>query len=340
MTIQSMNLNLSDSLADELRLLNANILASRGIIVTGHINPDGDNIGSQLALGEYFEQIGKKYILLDEDPLPAFLRFLPNTHMIKTLRENKINSSEYDLVIVVDSGDLPRIGGVADVFTDSMKIVNIDHHLGNTLFGDMNIIHETASSIGEILYYFFRINNIGISMDMASDLFVSIVTDTGFFRYDQTSPEVHMIAADLISHGISPNYFHIQLNMMKSLGYTRLLSLLLSRMELFEDSSIAFSYLLIDDFTGYSDIDTDTMIEHLGMLDSVSVYFLIKEKKPKLFGASLRSKYDVDVAKIASALGGGGHMRAAGCRTDEMPFDDFRDKLLTLIIDEVQAYQH
>jgi len=309
-----MNLNLSDSLADELKLLKEWILASRGIIVTGHINPDGDNIGSQLALGEYFDSIGKKFILLDEDPVPAFLRFLPNTHLLKTLRETEVDISAYDLAIVVDSGDIGRIGDVAGVFNQSIKIVNIDHHLGNTRFGDLNIIHEKASSIGEILYYFFRINDIRISPEAASDIYTSIITDTGFFRYDQTSPEVHMIAADLISHGISPNYFHIQLNMMKSLGYTKLLSLMLSRMELAEDNSIAYSYLLNDDFNGYPDIDTDTMIEYLGTLDSVSVYFLIKEKKPQLFGASLRSKYDVDVAKIASVLGGGGHMRAAGCR--------------------------
>lgn len=336
MTIQSMNLKINDDLASQLRLLNEWIIASRGVIVSSHVNPDGDNIGSQLALGEYLSSIGKKYLILDEDPLPRHYAFLPNSNQVNRYSDTAIVPKEYDLLIVVDSGDLERIGTVVKVIHPEMKVVNLDHHLSNTRFGQLNIVVEGASSIGEMLYYFFSVNGIGITANIASDLYLSIVSDTGFFRYDSTGTGTHLIAADLIERGIMPNYFHTHVNMMKTLGFIKVLGRSLTRLELYEENSIAFSSIFYGDFQEFPDVDTEGMIEHIGTLDTVSVFCLIKEKREKEYRASLRSKYDIDVAKIAGEFGGGGHKRAAGCQSGSLPLEEFKTKLIDSIKREMR----
>jgi phosphoesterase RecJ-like protein len=331
MTTISKTITINPNLKKDLVSLFNLIQKSDGIIITGHINPDGDNIGSQLALGEYLDSIGKKFIIVDDDPVPVHLRFLPNHNLMQKTDNVIIEDGEYDLMIAVDSGDIDRIGKVSEFVKDNITLVNIDHHLENTNFGDINIIDEKACSIGEILYYFFKINDIEISYDMAIDIYVSIITDTGSFKYDRMHPAVHLIACDLMEIGVVPSEFTIFLYQSRRICYIKLLTLSLSRLELYCENRIALSYIFIEDFEEMNDTDTDGIIENMGIIDTVSVYFLIKEKEPGLYSASLRSKFDVDVAKIASYFGGGGHMRAAGCKTNQLTFDEFKNRLIELI---------
>lgn len=316
-----------------LRELNRLIRKSRGVIVAGHVNPDGDDISSQLALGSYLASIGKKYLVLAEEKTPPAYSFLPDVNMIRPLEtlEGKPSPDEYDLVIVVDSGDFDRIGKVRGYLPEGATVVNVDHHRGNTRFGHVNIVAEKACSIGEILYYFFKTNSIRITYPVAVQLYISIVTDTGSFRYDCMHGEVHQIASELLELGVVPADFSIYLFQNKKAAYLKLLSTMLSRMEITDNGRIACSVLKADDFKNPEDDDTDGLIEYLGMVDTVSVYVLIKEKDAGLVTASLRSKFDVDVASIASAFGGGGHLRAAGCKTDKMDLPAFKDKLVGLI---------
>ncbi len=329
--LRKMNyLNLDNKLKDCLHL----IKNSKGIIVAGHINPDGDDIASQLALGEYLLSIKKKFIIAWSEDIPKSYQFLPNLKLITNITETQVTSDEYDLVIIVDCGDIERIGDIRK-FIKKQKIINIDHHEGNTNFGDLNIVLENACSIGELLYYFFKKNNIEISYNIAVDLYISIITDTGSFRYDCMHPEVHLITADLLKKGVVPSDFNIYLNQNKSLSYVKLLALVLSRLEMHQDNKIVISSLFYNDFRDVEDVDTDGIIEYLGMIESVSVYIFIKEKKPDLFSASLRSKYNVDVAKIALYFNGGGHMRAAGCKTDKMDYEKFKDTLIQKVLEQL-----
>lgn len=322
-------------LRNKFKNLNRLIKKARSIVVAGHINPDGDDICSQLAIGEYLYSIGKKFIIAWVEDYPQTFNFLPNNDRIINITKNPINPEEYDLMIVVDSGDLGRIGDIAKLRHPGMTVVNIDHHKANTEFGDVNIVLEKACSIGEILYYFFKENHIDISYNMAVDLYVSIVTDTGSFRYDCMHREVHLIAADLLARGVVPADYTIYLNQNKPKSYIKYLALALSRLELFTDAKIAVSVIYHTDFKDQPEDETDGIIEYLGMLESVSVYILIKEKKPGFFTASLRSKYHVDVAKVALLFGGGGHMRAAGCKTDRMDCNTFREKLVESVTEQL-----
>ncbi len=326
---------LNPLLEKQLKNLYKLIKKSRAVIIAGHINPDGDDICSQLALGEFLKSIDKKFAIAWCDDIPKSYKFLPDLSLVTNINENPLNSLDFDLFIIVDSGDLERIGEVKNLINNNQTLINLDHHKGNTNFGDINILVEKACSIGEILYYFFTINKIEITYNMAVNLYVSIVTDSGSFRYDCMHKEVHNIAAELLKKGVAPSDFNIYLSQNKSLPYIKLLTLALSRLELFEKGRIAFSYLYFDDFNNTKEDDTDGIIEYLGMLESVSVYVLIKEKIKGSYTASLRSKYNVDVAQIALHFDGGGHMRAAGCKTDRIDLFSFRDALMNKITDQL-----
>lgn len=325
---------LNKRLIKDFKKLNQLIRNARGVIIAGHISPDGDDISSQLALGEYCKIIGKKFLIAWCEDIPKSFLFLPNTSLITNINGASIDLTEYDLFIVVDSGDIDRIGSIKDLIKPEHTLVNIDHHKGNTRFGALNIVHDKACSIGELLYYFFQINKIKITYNIAVNLYISIVTDTGSFRYDSMHHEVHTIAADLLSKGVVPSDFNIALTQNKTLPYIKLLTLLLSRLELFENGKIAVSYLHAGDFEPKQD-ETDGLIEYLGILETVSVYLLIKEKAAGFFTASLRSKFHVDVAKVASDFKGGGHMRAAGCKTSDLSFDEFKKQLVSKVTEQL-----
>ncbi len=322
-------------LKKKLKALYKTIKRSRAVIIAGHVNPDGDDIASQLAIGEYLKSIGKRYLIAWSEDVPKGFRFLPNSQSIVNINKNPVDPGEFDLFIAVDSGDIDRIGDVRNIMRPGHKVVNIDHHKSNTNFGNLNIVFEKACSVGELLYYFFILNGIAITTSIAADLYVSIATDTGSFNYDCMQPAVHIIAADLMRHGVVPADFNISLYQNKSEAYMKLLTGTLDNLELLENSRIAVSHLFYGDFIPGEEDDTEGIVEYLGMLESVSVYILIKEKSPGRFNASLRSKHGVDVARVASSFNGGGHMRAAGCRTDKLSFEEFKTAIVAKIKEQL-----
>ena len=215
------------------------------------------------------------------------------------------------------------------------KIVNIDHHKINSFFGTINLVLDKASSIGEILYYFFEVNNIKLNFNMALNIYISIVTDTGSFKYDSMHPAVHLIAAELLKIGVIPADYNTYLYQNRDISFFKLLVPSLSRIEFYAEGKIAVSILTLDDFKQAGKDDTDGIIENIGLLSGVLVYMLIKEKELDHFSASLRSKNKVDVAKVSLKFGGGGHTRAAGCRTNKLTLNDFKQGLIDSIIEQL-----
>lgn len=318
-------------LPSELKALGKLIRRSRGVIVAGHINADGDDLASQLALGVYLEAIGKPHKIATCEAVPKGYRFIQGQERFTRIDLTPFDATEYDLMLVVDSGDLGRIGAVASLIHAGMTVVNLDHHKGNIRYGHVNIVAEKACSIGELLYYFFQYNGFPVKGILAQYLYLSIVCDTGSFRFDAMHPEVHQIAARLLEAGVVPAEFNILLNQNRSPSFIRLLSTALSRIEMPVNGKIAYSYLMLSDFSQQEEDETEGMIEYLGMMEPVSVYFIIKEKKEGFYTASLRSKHHVDVSKVAAVFGGGGHMRAAGCRTDNLGLEAFKTALISEI---------
>ncbi len=308
----------------KFKILKKLIQNSKRILISGHVNTDGDNIASQLALSRYLESINKDFNIVWNDEIPENYSFLKDMNKIKNFKQIE-DFNLYDLVIILDSGDIKRIGEVAKFITDK-KIINIDHHKDNTNFGYLNIVLN-ATSIGEILYYFFLVNNIKIDKDIAFYLYFSIVSDTGFFRFDAVHPDIHLIAYDLLKYGINNYQVNFYIYQSKSISFIKYLSLILNRISFSLDNKVCYSYLLYEDFNEEKNIDTDSLVEYLGIVKSVSVYYLIKEKEKGIFNVSIRSKFDVDVSKVAFQFGGGGHKRAAGFRTGNISLENLIEKI-------------
>lgn len=321
-----------DKLIRSFKELNDRIIDSNGIVVSGHINPDGDNLGSQLALIEYLESIGKRCISLNEEKVPEILEFLPGSRKIRSIREMKNELYDFDMLIVVDSGELERIGEVRRFLPEKIFIANLDHHQANDRFGDMNIIDTTVSSIGELLYYFFVVNSIEITKTIAVNLYISIVTDSGSFKYDQTQAATHLIASKLLDYGVIPCDYTAYLYQNKDAGYLKLIELLLGRIKFFDEGSITFSYLTYDDMSDANCFDTEGLIDYLGIVRTVKIFVLIKEKEKEKYSVSMRSKNEINVSDISSKFGGGGHHRAAGFRADGMSVDE----LIASVLREIE----
>ena len=187
----------------ELRTLASLIKRSKKILLTTHINPDGDGIGSGLALMNEFLKMGKKVDFINRDPLPEIYRFLPNSSRVKHAKKT---SGYYDLAIILECPELSRNGNITDFAKQARYSVNIDHHLGNTMYGDLNIVDPKAAAVGVQLYKIMKRLGYKIGPEVATCIYTSIITDTGSFRYSNTTPEVHHIAADLLRLGADPEY--------------------------------------------------------------------------------------------------------------------------------------
>lgn len=313
---------------ENLDQLIAKIEKASTICVTSHLNPDGDSIGSILGLGM---GLRKKYpdkvvTIAVKDDVPPFLSFL-STEMIEKLEDGE----GYDLFFVLDCGDALRAG----VEIEKDKIVNLDHHVTNPLFGDINLVKKGASSTCELAFELLSALEIEIDQKMAECLYTGISTDTGSFKYVSTSPRTHVIAAELLSKGVNTEGIIASLYQSRSLSKTLLLKEAIDNLELLEGNRLALLEIRQEmlDNSGSSMSDVDFLVEFIRDIDGVAVSAVIK-KLDKGAKVSLRSKEGADVAKIAQSFGGGGHLRAAGYSSLES-MDTVRTQLLEAIREEL-----
>lgn len=315
----------------EMQFKNAyrHILDSQNICIASHVQPDGDNIGSVLSLGMALKKLNKNVYLLKTDEIPSDYKFLPNVNLIK----DHDNIDEIDIFIALDSSDEERLGKNKDLLTKAKLIINIDHHISNTNFGHINIIDKDASSTGELVYDFIKSMNISIDKDIATCIYTAISSDTGSFMYDNTSAKTHEIAADLIKVGIDKEKININLYQNKSLERTRLFIKAMDNLELYFENKVALAQItqeMLEDCNAKME-DSEGIISFLRGISPVEVAILLKEFKDDEIKVSMRSKRYIDVSKICSVFGGGGHIRAAGCTINESI-----DKAKTLILNEIK----
>lgn len=281
------------------------------IAIVSHIMPDGDSIGSMLALYNVLKRMCKNVVPITGDNLPKVYSFLPGFGSICSC-DSSVNR-DYDVLVVLDCGSLDRTGDCSLI--RSKITINIDHHITNSLFADLNLVDTNASSTGELIYQLIRLMGSDILKEEAACLYTAILTDTGCFKYSNTTLSTHQITGDLITTGIDFGSIHDMV--YKNYEYTglKLLGKALSSIELHEDGKIAFMQLLYDDFKGIDlkDVSTSEFIDYARDIGSVETAAFIKEISPGEFRVSFRSKNRVDVRAICEKFGGGGHIRAAGC---------------------------
>lgn len=280
--------------------------------IAAHTSPDGDAIGSTLALYNGLIEIGKKADVFFEENIPLKFSFLPGIQNVKRL-ENSLD--RYDAVFVLDCGDQDRLGSIKKIVSKSNMIVNIDHHISNDLFGSINYVDAKASSVGEIIYQFFKINGYKVSSNTAMCIYTAIITDTGGFKYSNTTSITLSIAGELINTGINFSSINDKVFYERNLTQIKLMSLATSNLELIFNNKVAIMYVTKEmmNMVNAEDGDSSELVNIARDIEGVEVGIFIKEKDEKICRVSLRSKSYVDVRLIAEKFGGGGHIRAAGC---------------------------
>ncbi len=295
------------------------IRGAERFLLTTHENPDGDALGSLLSMHHILGALGKDSVMFlaaKEFPLPVEYRFLP---LEEVFHEPPADMADRT-VIFLDCGNIDRMP--ADFLTEGAKILNIDHHHDNTRFGSVNLVDVEASSTAEIVFELAGILGVDLTPEIASALYVGLVTDTGKFMYENTDERTHRMAAALLEAGVKVNDIYRRLYEHAPIEKLKLLAVALDKIEVHQGGALAVTYISAADYeaTGASEVLTEGVIDHVRTIDGTLVAATVRDLAAGARSArkvSLRSTDgSVDVSEIARKQGGGGHRRAAGFSTD------------------------
>lgn len=296
------------------------IEVSESILITSHENPDSDAIGSMLALGLGLKKAGKNVQYYNKDGVPETLSFLKGSGEILSSIDELSNN--YDLYFVVDCPSLDRPGSGFKEFLSrdsNAKIIIVDHHETRGNEGDIRLIDTKASSTGVLIYSILKEGAIELDPNIAESIYVTILGDTGSFRYSNTNSETFKIAGELVQAGANPEALSQALYENEPLRKLKLLGLVIPTLETRNDERIASVYIDRDMYeqTGTTREDAEGLVNIPRAIKGVEVAFLLREEgsnNPPSWKVSLRSKGEVDVSALAQRFGGGGHKKASGCK--------------------------
>ena len=277
-------------------------------VIVGHRDPDGDSLGSSLALGLALEQLGKRTAVISADPLFTAYRRLPDSDRIGV---SSTAPEGFPVAVFMECNGVERTGISG---FDGRLIVNIDHHANNPHFGDVNWVDPSIAAVGVMVYRLLVELGVNITPAIATHLYVAILTDTGSFRYSNTDAEAFRVAGELVGLGVDPASVAEAIYENVPADKVRLLAAGLGSLRMEAGGRVASMVLdraTLEASPGES--DTEGIVNHGKAIDGVSVSLLFKEVEVGQYRVSLRSDESVDVAAIAGTFGGGGHPRAAGC---------------------------
>lgn len=288
------------------------IRKAKNIAISFHVSPDGDSIGSSLALMKGLRKLGKKVSILCRENIPEILSFLPSAEEINK-SSGRIDSN-CEVLIVLDCGNLERVN--CDIITDSKsnyKLLNLDHHISNDYYGDVNCVDPQYSAMGEMIYLLLTEMGIEIDSDMAVCIYTSIMMDCGSFKYSNTTALTHKIAGALIEKNIDFPEIHRKIYENKKFALVKLSGKLIEGMYLMFDGRLCVmeaSKHVIENLN-VDPADVSDLVSIGTEIEGVEVVVFIKENDEN-YKISLRSKTSFDVRKLAEQYGGGGHSKAAG----------------------------
>ena len=279
-------------------------------LIVSHINPDGDSLGSSLGLAYGLQKLGKEVGLISNDHIPEIYKFLP----LEELLWSQDDPEEWNL-IVLDCGDLARTGKAAGLADKCKFCINIDHHLTNELFGDLNYVDAKAAAVGQAVYELLLHLPVKLDERIASALYTALLTDTGGFRYANTDSRCLSIAAALVEAGANPKEIAEKVYQQTSFNSLQLLSRTLAEIKTACAGQLAWTYIsqeMLEKAQCRLD-EAEDIIAYLLSIKGVKLAALFKEKEPDYIRVSLRSKSAWDVSLLAEKFSGGGHAKAAGC---------------------------
>ncbi len=306
-------------------------------LIAGHVNPEGDAIGSQLAMAGLLKMLGKQVRIINQDCVPKNILFMPDTECVEQIESIDKQKVDFEVAIILDSPTLERIGSVKDII-QGKYIVNIDHHISNSKFGDINWVDAHCSSAGEMVFELFKASNVALDDASALCIYVAIMTDTGSFRYSNTSPRTHQIAADLLLYNVNPKQVYEHVYETKSFNTFKLLAEVLANLKKTDDSKFVWFRVTNEMITrnGLSADCCEDFIAFVRMIEGAEVVAFLREmdNKPGV-KVSFRSKTDIDVNLIAKTFGGGGHQAASGC-VIEKGMDEAEKMLISVVSEAIK----
>ena len=293
------------------------IKKNKRFLISTHVNPDPDALCSELALAIFLRSLGKTVSIVNHQAVPSRFHFLPGVLSIKNYWKNrKVN---YDVAIIVDCGDLNRIGKVQDLIQKDKGLINIDHHITNDMFGKINLVQPNASSTCEVLYELLSKAGCVFTKNLAIHLYMGIMTDTGSFRYENTTARTHAIVGELMKFKFSVPTLHRKLYETITFNDLKEFTQVISHFDVYFNKKVACVELrkkVLSKFSGEFDL-RDTIFKFLRSIKDVEVFVIFTEAGRNLTRVNLRSSSTFDVAKLANSFGGGGHRRASGCAVDK-----------------------
>ena len=299
--------------------------------ITSHVRPDGDSLGSSLGLYWLLRALEKDVEVIMRDPAPHAYQKLPGADLI---RVTPAVDRQYDAVFVIECSDIDR-PGLIDL--EKQFVVNIDHHTSTVLFGTINWIDSTASAVGEMIYNLCKATGVRVTKEIAEGVYTALLTDTGSFHYSNTTERTFKIASELVRTGVRPAKTAEAIYGNYQWPKIELLSQVLSTAKRDETGHVAYMRhtLAMQEHTKASEEDADGFVNYPLAVGEVHAVALFKECSPGVYRTSLRSKGEVNVAKVAEYFGGGGHRNAAGC-TLKGTWDEIERQVVPLLQDAVK----
>ena len=306
-----------DNILEEIKKANS-------IVILTHESPDGDAIGSSLAMELALRSIGKKSDIIIPE-YPRTFNFLPNAKNVK----DKSDLKKYDLAISLDCTDLRRING-KEYFEEAKRTIVIDHHGTNSMYGDINFVNPVAPACCEILVGMFTYFNIDINQEIGTCILTGIITDTGGFKYQSVTAETFEFTAELLRKGVNVSEIYQTALETRTMANFQLLKKTLNRMEILEDGKVTFTYITNQDETEVNAEpgDHEGLVEIGRDIEGVEISILLRQKDNEdKYKVSMRSRNYVNVSDICYIFGGGGHPKAAGCLI-QGTVEQIKEKLL------------
>ena len=308
---------LSDRYAADIEQACAFLRSCDDVLVVSHVQPDGDAISSTLVIGWLLDKWNKTYRLVNENGVPGRLADLPMAEQIDSYQDGEGGPEQkYSTVICVDCADYARIGKIANWVAPDARILNIDHHPTNDRYGEAALIRDTAAATAEILYDLLLAAGGDLDEKVGTMLYTGLLTDTGGFRYSNTTPHVMSVASELLKLGVQGNAIADRLLETMSMAQLKLIQRGLSRLTFTPDQRVGWLFITPDDMreTGAVNEDLEGLVNYARNVEGVDVGLLFKQIDDQNVKVSMRSSERVDVSAIAKSFGGGGHVRAAGCK--------------------------
>lgn len=306
------------------------IESKRRFAITSHIRPDGDSLGSSLGLYWLLRALDKEVEVVMRDPVPHAYQQLPGA---QDVRVAPIVDPSYNAVFVIECSDISR-PGLIDL--EKQFVVNIDHHSTTALFGTINWIDSTASAVGEMIYNLCKATGVRVTKEIAECVYTALITDTGSFHYSNTTERTFKVASELVRTGVKPAKTAEAVFASYSWSRILLMGAVLSTARRDESGRVACMRQSIEmqRQAQASDEDADGFVNYPLTVEEVEAVAMLKECEPGIYRTSLRSKGDVNVAKVAERFGGGGHRNAAGC-TLTGSWEEAESEIMSLLQDAV-----